>query len=147
MFVAGSKTPKGLASVLVVDDELITRSLLVSKFAMLDVGATEAEDGEQAIRILEQKTFDLAIVDLEMPNVDGYELLQAIRANPRTATMPVIVLSCREDKPAIDGALAAGATSYLAKPIEWKSFGDHVANAMQTKRLRPAQPMRRAATT
>lgn len=145
MFVTGSKAPRGLASVLVVDDEVITRSLLVSKFAQQNVKATEAEDGEQAIKILEAKAFDLAIVDLEMPNVDGYELLQIMRANPRTADMPVVVLSCREDKPAIDGAIAAGATSYMAKPIDWKTFGEHVARAMQGRFQRPAQLVRRAA--
>ena len=144
MFVTGSKSPRRLASVLVVDDEIITRSLLVSKFVQQNVAATEAADGEQAIRILATRTFDLAIVDLEMPNVDGYELLQVMRADPRTRDMPVIVLSCREDKPAIDGALAAGATSYMAKPIDWKTFGDHVARAVAGTARRPAPLLNRA---
>lgn len=116
--------------VLVVDDEEITRSLVVSKVALLRVATLEAADGSEAWRVMLQRDISLAIVDLEMPNLDGVELLRCMRGHPRTRHIPVIVLTWRDDKSAIESALAAGATSYLTKPLNWALFGDHIRHVL-----------------
>ncbi len=119
--------PVGSANVLIVDDESMTRSLVSKKVALLKANAIEAEDGVEAWELLQKNSVRLAIVDLEMPNMDGFELLQRMRSNPRTQQIPAIVLTSHEDTASIEEALAAGATSYLQKPLNWGLFGDHIA--------------------
>jgi CheY-like chemotaxis protein len=74
-------------------------------------------DGEKA---------GLAIVDLEMPNFDGLDLIKSVRGNPMLKHIPIIVLTGNESREALDGALAAGATSFLLKPLNWSAFGEHI---------------------
>jgi two-component system, sensor histidine kinase len=112
--------------VLVTDDDPIQRSLLKQRLARLNATATEAEDGEVAWMLLLSQTFDLAIVDLSMPNLDGIALTQCIRGHPRTKNIPVIVITSRSDRESIDAAFAAGASSFLVKPVHWSTFGPHV---------------------
>lgn len=132
---------KGLAQplrVLIVDDEPITRSLVAKKVALLNVETCEAEDGAAAWQVLHDQDIHLAIIDLEMPHLDGFELLQCMRGHPRTRHIPAIVLTWREDKKSIERALSAGATSFLAKPLNWTLFGDHIRHVMGVARMAEA---------
>jgi two-component system, sensor histidine kinase len=112
--------------VLVADDDPIQRSLVKQRLTRLNATAVEAEDGEEAWMLLLSQTFDLAIVDLSMPNLDGIALTQCIRGHPRTRNVPVIVITSRSDRESIDAAFAAGASSFLVKPVHWSTFGPHV---------------------
>lgn len=112
--------------VLVADDDPIQRSLIAARLLALDGVATEAEDGTAAWRLLHQQHFDLAIVDLEMPGLDGFGLIQCMRGHPRTRHLPVVVVTSRTDGAAIRDALAAGASSFLTKPVVWSTFEHHI---------------------
>jgi CheY-like chemotaxis protein len=131
-----------MGKVLVVDDDPICRSLIGNHLGRLEATCVEANDGEEAWRELSRQPFDLAIVDLNMPNIDGFELISCIRGFPRTRHLPVVVITSRTDSPAIERALEAGATSFLTKPISWATFKAHLEYLLrltgETRRLRGA---------
>lgn len=126
--------------VLIVDDDPISRSVIANQLMQLRVSCVEADDGDQAWQELSRQAFDLAIVDLNMPNIDGFELISCIRGFPRTRYLPVVVVTSRTDSAAITRALEAGATSFLTKPISWSTFRAHLAYLLKltgdTRQLR-----------
>ena len=137
MFIeAAGKTGAGQTRVLIVDDDAITRTLVAEKVGQLNVWTVGAEDGEQAWDCLQKRSFDLALIDLEMPNMDGFELIQKMRSDPRTMNVPIIVLTGREDRAAIEQLLLAGASSYLSKPLNWAALGKNIVDVLGPK-LRP----------
>jgi signal transduction histidine kinase len=80
-----------------------------------------AADGALAWEILEQESpFDLMLCDLEMPRLDGFALLESMRKDPKHHNVPVLVVTSRDDLLAVDRAYDAGATSFTAKPINWR---------------------------
>jgi len=119
------------ARVICVDDDPILRSLIQSRISSLVGEFDEAEDGLQAWGQLKQKDYDLAFIDLEMPNLDGFNLIRCVRGNKATQHMPIVVVSSREDSEAIRTALQAGASSYLVKPINWSLFQPMVSQLLR----------------
>lgn len=118
--------------VVVADDDPIIRQLFSSRLEQMGCDTILAEDGGKAWKLLRSaKQVDLAIVDLDMPNVDGFSLIQCVRGHPRTRHMPVIVVTSRTDSKAIQDAFAAGATSFLTKPLTWTTFGSHIEYLMR----------------
>lgn len=117
--------------VVAADDDPIIRSLLHGKLVGMGCNAMMAEDGAEAWRLIRDKKADLAIVDLEMPNIDGFSLIQCVRGHPKTKHLPVIVVTSRTDAAAIQEAFAAGATSFLTKPVQWSTFESHIRYLMR----------------
>ena len=117
-------------SVLVVDDEAFSRAVVSRKVAKLS-DVVEAEDGLEALSQLQTTVFDLAIVDLEMPNFNGLDLIRCVRGHPTLKHIPIIVLTGNESRSALEGALTAGATSFLLKPLNWSAFGEHIRHVLQ----------------
>jgi PleD family two-component response regulator len=117
-------------SVLIVDDDEFSRAVVSKKFSKLS-DVVEAEDGFDALARLQTTGFDLAIVDLEMPNCDGFQLIKSIRAHPTLKHIPIIVLTGNDSRGAIESALAAGATSFLLKPLNWGAFGEHIRHVLR----------------
>jgi len=100
---------------------------------LVEMGAivAEAEDGAVALDLLDMHTFDLAIVDLMMPNVDGLSLIRRIRFSADTQNLPVIVISSHGEGDAVRNAYRAGASSLLAKPVDWQGLEHHVKFLMR----------------
>lgn len=117
-------------SVLVVDDDAFARAVVSRRVAKLS-DVVEAEDGLDALAHLQKTDFDLAIVDLEMPNFNGLDLIRSVRAHPTLKHIPIIVLTGNESRAAIESALSAGATSFLLKPLDWGAFGEHIRHVLQ----------------
>ena len=105
---------------LFADDDPILREFATVHLSTEGGDVLTAEDGEVAWSLLQQQPIDMLLVDLEMPRLDGFELVQRLRATPRFAGLPVIVVTGREDVAAIDRAFRAGATSFVSKPINWR---------------------------
>lgn len=116
--------------VLIVDDEPLSRTVVAMRIASLGADVIEADGGSRALELLLTEPYDAAILDLEMPGVDGYELLGCIRGHPRLRHMTLLVLSGQDDRISIQKALQAGATSYLLKPLNWTAFGEHIRFAL-----------------
>ena len=101
-------------SILIVDDEVQMRRLLRSTLEQEGYKITLAENGSQALRLSESSRFDLIVLDLGLPDIDGIAVLKKIRG---WAKYPVIILSARTDEQDIISALDAGANDYLTKPF------------------------------
>lgn len=127
------KKSKSISKIRVVaaDDDPIIRQLMESKLVAMGCEAIIAEDGADAWRLIRDKKPDLALVDLEMPNIDGIGLIQCIRGHPRTKHLPIVVITTRSDADAIQNAFSAGATSFLTKPVHWSTFESHVTYLMR----------------
>ncbi len=115
----------GRRRVLVVDDDPLMREVMVALFADTGHDVTHAENGEDACAIAAGRDFDLAVIDLGMPKLDGFGLLQFLRQNPRTTDLPVIVATLSDDPQSIERAYKLGASSFVTKPINWAQFIHH----------------------
>lgn len=103
-----------------VDDDPILR-----EFARVNLASAAAEvdvvaDGVEALEAMIHRRYDLLLVDLDMPRMDGFELLAHLRSDPATAHLPIVVETGREDVDAIDRAFRAGATAFVTKPLNWR---------------------------
>lgn len=103
--------------VLVVDDEDMTRKLLRLMLERDGFTILEAEDGQQALEVIAESKPDIVILDVMMPNMDGFTTCQELRSQPETAALPIILLSARSQAEAIRTGLQSGADRYMTKPI------------------------------
>ncbi len=111
---------------LVADDDPIMREMMRSHLASEATTVVCVENGREAWERLSRETFDLAVVDLGMPELDGFGLISHLRQTPRTIDLPIIVATGRDDSEAIERAFAAGATSFVTKPVNWPLFAYQV---------------------
>jgi signal transduction histidine kinase len=137
----------GNRQIIVVDDDVILREVMSEQLKSLGWAVLTAADGEAAIGILTSTSLDLAIVDLNMPNVDGFELLRYIRQSPRTIDLPVIVCTSLNDPGAIERAYRLGASSFVTKPINWPQFLHHAPFVMRHGDTERALRLARAEAT
>jgi CheY-like chemotaxis protein len=84
------------ATVLVVDDEWINRELIEGVLSVFDYQVLLANGGDAALKLLNHEQPDLIVMDVRMPGMDGYELCQAVKSNPQTAHIPVIMITALE---------------------------------------------------
>ncbi len=103
--------------VLVVDDEDMTRKLLRLMLERDGFTILEAEDGQQALEVIAESKPDIVILDVMMPNMDGFTTCQELRSQPETAELPIILLSARSQTEAVRAGLESGADRYMTKPI------------------------------
>jgi CheY-like chemotaxis protein len=103
-------------SVLLVDDYPSIRKTMRELSEGLGLQVQEAENGLAAQERLKQQTPDLVISDLVMPEMDGFELTEAIKTNPEWRSVPVVIISTHTDSRYIFKALKLGADDYLTKP-------------------------------
>jgi two-component system, chemotaxis family, chemotaxis protein CheY len=105
-------------SVLVVDDQMSIRALVKQALAVLGVKmVVDAPDGEEALRILKMRQIHLVISDLNMPRMDGLELLKSVRADPSLKQTGFIMLTSRGEVELVKQAIALGVNNYLTKPF------------------------------
>lgn len=105
-------------NILVVDDSKLARDLIAF---MVTAGGYEvdvAEDGAEALEQLATHTFHLAVVDLNMPLMDGYELIRRIRAEEKTADLAVIIATTEAEAKDKSRGVEAGADLYMVKPVQ-----------------------------
>ena len=106
--------------ILFVDDDPILREFALVNLTTEQAKIETAPDGAAALAQIEAAPPDIVLMDLEMPTMDGFEALRHLRADPRFRDLPVIVVTGREDVDAVDRAFAAGATSFVVKPLNWR---------------------------
>ena len=103
--------------VLIVDDEEIIRKFLRINLLKLGYEVKEAMDGVQALEQLGKESYDLLISDVLMPNKNGWELLKAVRSNPKTKDLPVILLTAKNEDADMFQGYELGANYYMTKPF------------------------------
>ncbi len=124
----------GPARLLVADDDPILREFATVHLASPEVEVEVAEDGLVAWGRLQQGGIDIALVDLEMPNMDGFELIEHIRSHTTLKHLPIVVVTGREDMAAVDRAYALGATSFVVKPLNWRVLAHQLAYVLRNAR-------------
>lgn len=112
-----SKNGKVNASILVVDDYVVTQRVLSTQLRKGGYEVVTAGSGQEALSYLTQRRFDLAIIDVAMPEMDGITLLEKLRKERRETNLPVIMLTASALDEDRIRAEAAGATDFLTKPI------------------------------
>ena len=119
---AKATAPAG-ARVLIVDDDESMR-LLLAKYltSALNVEATLAGTGEEALRLADKHLYDAILLDLLIPGTSGFKVLRSLRAGSRNAKTPVIIVSVLSETFTKEHCLSAGANAYIAKPVNRNSL-------------------------
>jgi len=116
--------------ILIVDDETNIRQLLRQVLENSDYAVDEARDGVEAIKRVKQQRPDLIILDIMMPNVNGFDVATILKSDPETMTIPIIILSIVEDK---ERGMRIGVERYLHKPINSEALLTEVANVLEER--------------
>jgi len=137
------------ARLLVVDDNKVNRLLLIRSLELMGHRAAGAENGRVALEMLEREPFDLMLLDIAMPEMDGFQVLERLLANSRLRDLPVIVTSAVEGLDSVVRCIELGADDYLHKPVNPVLLKARVNSSLEKKRLRDAQRelVRRFATS
>jgi chemosensory pili system protein ChpA (sensor histidine kinase/response regulator) len=126
--------PQQAPKILVVDDSYTLRQLVALSLSRARYRVEQAKDGLDAIHQLERGLqCDLMIVDIEMPRMDGFELLRSLKNHPSWATIPVVMLTSRSGQKHRQLAAELGAIDYLTKPYNEAKFLDKIANILAHK--------------
>lgn len=102
--------------ILVADDSPVSRELVVEALEGIYT-VLEASDGAEAVALIAAHRPDLALIDIQMPKMDGYAVLSNLRANPTTAHIPLVALTAFAMQGDADRARGAGFNAYLSKPV------------------------------
>ena len=102
---------------LVVDDDAANRDVLSRRLRQQGHAVRTASSGREALDLLSATAYDIVLLDIMMPDVDGYETLRRIRSQPRFARLPIIALTAKAMKGDRERCLEAGASDYIAKPV------------------------------
>lgn len=107
----------GQGNVLVVDDNQVNRELLVRRLKREGHSVSAATNGSQALEMMQLQGFDLVLLDIMMPEMNGYEVLENLKSNPTLWHIPVIMISAVDDIDSIVRCIELGAEDYLSKPF------------------------------
>ncbi len=134
---------------LIVDDNKVNRLLLARNVELLGHQVSVAENGKVAMQMLMAQEFDLLLLDIEMPEMDGFQVLEAIKCRVDLRDLPVIVTSSVEGLDNIVRCIELGAEDYLSKPVNKVLLEARVSSSLEKKRLRDEQKrlLERFATT
>ena len=121
-------TTNARRKVLVVEDAEATWTVEERTLVGSGFDPVICTDGSAALAAIAGEDFDLVVLDLALPEVDGWAILGRLRAEPRTATVPVLIVTARDDAETQQRARLSGANGYLTKPFEVDEFRRMVAD-------------------
>jgi adenylate cyclase len=130
--VTGGET----GSILVVDDNEINRDLLSRYLARLGHTVQAAADGRRALEMIDSGAFDLVLLDIMMPELNGYQVLQHLNDSPNWRDLPVIMISALDEMDSVVRCIELGAADYLSKPFNPVLLRARVGACLEKKRLR-----------
>jgi len=125
----------GQSRILVADDDHLLTAVAAMALRSNGFEVDEAGDGAIALSYLERNDYDLVVLDLEMPNTSGFQVIEKTRADPRLKHVPIIVVTSRADPLAITKSYDLGATSFVVKPIKWNVLVHHIRYAIRTSQM------------
>jgi len=114
------------ARVLIVEDHPMIAELLETRLRIEGMQPTKCLGGREAMEALKERGFDLVILDIMMPEVDGYEVLAFLRSREATRHLPIIVLTAKSTQDDIEKGLALGADYYITKPFSGRDLVNKV---------------------
>ena len=132
----GSAPPMTVARLLAVDDDEMNRDMLLRRLQKLGYHVSEAATGREALQKLKDGNFDLVLLDILMPDLDGFQTLEFMKADPRLRHIPAIMLTALDDVESIVRCIEAGAEDYVAKPFNPVILRARITASLEKKRLR-----------
>src|SRR5512142_1338551 len=127
-------TPTG--TILVVDDDMLNRVVLSTNLGEQGYAVETAENGRQALEMLGKRAFDVVLLDLVMPELDGFQVLEQMKSDSVQRDIPVIVISALDEMEGILRCIEMGATDYLPKPFDAGLLRARLSASLASKRLR-----------
>lgn len=121
----------GSTRILAVDDDAIQREFCAVYLATPTTEITTAESAEAGLALLADQSFDMALIDVDMPGMSGIDMVRLLRADPRHDNLPIMVITGREDMASIDQAYEAGATAFMSKPVNWRLLNHQIRFLMR----------------
>ena len=106
---------KSVSKILIIEDDNFLLSLIVEKFIQLGFDAEAASDGEEGLNKILNNKYDLILLDMILPKMDGFKVLEEVKKNQSFKDLPIIVASNLYDKNDIDRATSLGAADYIIK--------------------------------
>lgn len=122
-------------NILVIDDNALNIESITRRLEREGYYTFKAEGGAQAFNILENFTVDLILLDVMMPEMDGYEVLEKLKASAKWQHIPVVMVSALEEQDSVVRCIEAGADDYLTKPVNSVLLRARVNNSLNKKRL------------
>lgn len=119
-----------MKKILVIDDERALRETLLEILSFENFETLEAEDGIAGVQVAQKHLPDLILCDIAMPGLDGFGVLTALRNDPHTASIPVILLTARAEKAFAESGMSMGANAYITKPFTIDSLLDTIASQL-----------------
>ena len=124
------------SSLLVVDDKESNRDLLARRLYKQCFNVEMAENGQYALRLIRKQNFDLVLLDIIMPEMDGYQVLAEIKADPKLNHIPVIMISALDEIDSVVRCIKMGAEDYLQKPFNQIILNAKISATLERKWLR-----------
>jgi two-component system cell cycle response regulator len=125
--------------ILIVEDEPDNMEVLSEMLTFYGAAVRGAEDGVQGLKLLDDYTPDLILLDLSMPQMDGWEMLRQIKANPKVGSIPVVALTAHAMIGDKERVLDAGFNGYVSKPISVATFLHDLRQTLESSHI-PAAP-------
>lgn len=123
------------ALILVVDDNEMNRDMLSRRLKRQAYEVMVAEDGQQALSMVTEHPFDLVLLDIMMPNISGYEVLERLKKDDETRHIPVIMISAVDDLDSVVRCIELGAEDYLFKPFNPVLLKARVGASLRKNRM------------
>jgi DNA-binding response OmpR family regulator len=136
----------GPSTILMVADDPILLHDAALRLSSLQTRIETAPNDEKAWSILTAGKYDIVVLDTHLPELDGFRLLQIIRADARFKELPVVMLTGQQDRDSIDRAYRLGADAFAIKPVNWMLLGYELQFVLKAHRMkRTATPVGRGA--
>ncbi|MDQ3271663.1 MAG: response regulator, partial [Pseudomonadota bacterium] len=131
-----------MALIAVIDDDETIRELISAALRFEGYEVVEAEDGAAGLQVVHDHRPDLVISDVNMPRLDGFAMLQAVRADPAIQATPVILLTSLQERENVRAGMTGGADDYLTKPIDFDELREAVAAQLNKQLMRQSAQAR-----
>lgn len=138
--------PDAPFTVLAVDDDPLIRESMRARLANDHCEVVTAADGVVALDIVHAQDVAIVLLDLDMPRMNGFEVLDRMKASPRLSRIPVVVVSSMRDVWSVGRAFGAGATSFVLKPFEWQWLEWQLKFVLRASRGEDSPPATGAST-
>lgn len=123
-------------TILVIDDNDLNRDLLSRRLKQLGHAVDEAGDGDTALRMLRRRAYDLLLLDIIMPGLDGYQVLERLRSDAELSALPVLVISAMTEMDGVARCIELGAVDFLPKNVDPVVLRARVSRSIAQKRAR-----------
>jgi DNA-binding response OmpR family regulator len=121
-----------IAQIMVVDDDPDTVTILTRYLQREGFATIEALSGRQCLKLVAEHHVDVILLDLMMPEMDGFEVVLALKSNPASAEIPIIMVTARDDIEARSEGMRVGVSDFLAKPVFRKQLANRIKAQLDT---------------